>query len=103
MSEVDFICGCPVQGCSNAKTRLTWTHYTCGGYTKLSETGILRCAKCGRSSEFVNWNFNCGNHDFLPASLQGVLNAFSIMGGLEGVSFTFLTNLNRAVLDQFRR
>ena len=103
MSEVDFVCGCPVDGCKNSKERFTWVHSGCGGYERLSEYGILRCVRCGRSSELVNWRFNCGAHDFLPASLQGLLSAFSIMGGLQGISMTFLTNLNQSVLNQFKR
>lgn len=101
MAEVDFIAGCPVEGCSNFNKKYTWIHILCGGTEKLSEYGILRCVKCNLSSELVNWLFNCGAHDFKPASFQGLMQAMSIMGSIKGIDMKFLLKLNESVCAQF--
>ena len=99
MSLVEFICGCPVEGCPNGRTQLRWVH--CGGNETLSDTGYLTCKRCGTTGPMVNWTFNCGAHDYKSASLQGLLNAFSIMGNVQGISHLFLLNLMDAVRRQY--
>ena len=100
MTEVDFISGCPVQGCSNNKTSIHWEHSGCGGHETISEEGIIRCTRCGTKGIFLDWRFNCGNHDYQKGSLQGFLNAITILGNLN-VSPLFLLKLTKSVTKQF--
>ena len=77
--EVDFISPCPVQTCKNGSKAFRWVHHNCGGYEKITNVVKIRCTRCGTSGLFVDWNFECQNHSFKPASSQGIANAFSIM------------------------
>ena len=79
IDEVDFISPCPVQDCINKQKSYRWIHHNCGGYEKITNEGEIRCIRCGTSGLFVDWNFECQNHSFKPASSQGIANAFSIM------------------------
>ena len=101
MSLVDFICGCPAEGCPNGRIKYVWTHYNCGGTENLSDKGYITCKRCSLSAPIIDWAFKCEAHDFKKASLQGLLNAFSIMGGVPGVSMAFLLNLMEAVKKQY--
>ena len=99
--EIWFTCPCPVDNCSNNKKSYEWKHSYCGGYEKLNANGILRCIKCGEKGPLVDWEFNCGNHGYESASLQGLLAAFSIMGKVSGGSKMFYVKLAKAVAKQY--
>ena len=77
--EVDFIAPCPAQTCKHGRKAFRWKHHNCGGYEKITSEGKIRCTRCGTSGLFVDWNFECQNHSFKPASSQGIANALSVM------------------------
>ena len=100
MSKVDFISGCPVANCENNKRQIHWVHSSCGGYETISEDGIIQCKNCYTSGIFLDWSFNCGKHCYQKGSLQGFLNAITILGNLN-VSPLFLLKLTKSVTRQF--
>ena len=98
---VDFIAACPVEDCKNNNESYKWVHTKCGNFEKLNSKGILKCNNNDAIGPLVNWRFNCGNHDYKPASLQGLLHCCSLMGSLDGVNMTFLLDLMESVKQQF--
>ena len=103
-TEIDFISPCPVSQCINNEKSYRWTHKDCGGREKLSVKGMLRCLKCGTDGKFVDWKFNCGDHDYLPASKSGVIHALTIMSQLakEPEEQKFITDTTLAIIQQFK-
>ena len=83
--EIDFISSCPVAGCSNNNntSRFRWKHKSCGNYEKLNGYGILRCVGCQEKGPLTDWLFDCGNHNYEPASDQGIENMLSVIAGLK--------------------
>jgi hypothetical protein len=79
ITEVDFISPCPVQQCVNKQKSYRWIHTDCGGREKLNDEGNLRCLKCGKVGPFIDWKFNCGDHDYEKASAQGIAHALAVM------------------------
>lgn len=104
-NEVDFICPCPVQGCSNNDTskRFKWVHSGCGGNEKLNDKGYLRCKKCGENGPMIDWRFNCGEHDYKPASLQGLLNGLYVIGNLKNVSQSLILKITDSFIKQYNK
>ena len=82
IEENDLILPCPVQECRNKNKMYRWTHNRCGGRLKLNDKGIVRCIKCGEKGKFVDWPFNCGDHDYKVCSAEGVAHALVIMDQL---------------------
>ena len=80
--EIDFISPCPVQDCINKRKLYHWTHSNCGGYEKLTNEGKIRCVKCGMTFLFIDQKFQCENHSFKQASVQGAAYALSVMAQL---------------------
>lgn len=99
--EIWFTCPCPVSGCKNREYAYEWKHTKCGSYEKLNSNGILRCIGCGENGPLIDWEFNCGNHGYESASLQGLLACFSIMGKVTGASKSFLVNLAKSVAKMY--
>ena len=56
-----------------------WVHTDCGGREKLNDLGSIRCLKCGGKAPFMDWEFDCGEHDFKKGSAQGMIHALAIM------------------------
>ena len=65
--------------------------------------GELRCIKCGTKGRFVDWRFNCGDHDYLKASSQGVCHALSIMAQLsiKPNEQSFISTTCAVIMQQF--
>ena len=91
----------PVEGCSNSKIPYEWKHKKCGSYEKFNSKGILWCTGCGENGHLIDRKYNCDNHDYESASLQGLLAAFSIMGKVTGASKRFLINLAKSVVNMY--
>ena len=102
-TEIDFESPCPVQQCINNDKLIKWSHRNCGGHEKLTDKGELRCIKCGTKGRFVDWRFNCGDHDYLKASSQGVCHALSIMAQLsiKPNEQSFISTTCAVIMQQF--
>ena len=79
LTEIDFISPCPVQDCVNKNKCYRWTHNKCGGRLKLNDKGILRCLNCRTQGLFVDWPFNCGDHNDKRCLARGFAHAFGII------------------------
>ena len=77
--EIDFISPCPVNKCKNQNKMYRWLHNNCGGREKLTSEGQIRCLSCKTIGPFVDWLFDCGEHDYEEVSAQGVAHALGIM------------------------
>ena len=77
--EIDFISPCPVEKCKNKNKMYRWLHVNCSGREKLSSEGEIRCLECKTHGPFVDWLFDCGEHDYKEVSAQGVAHALGIM------------------------
>ena len=98
--EVDFICGCPVKGCTNEKSNIHWTCSKCGSYEKINEEGIVRCLKSNcLKCPLVCLNFKCEAHndrrEFDPFSAYRVLAQISC--NIDEAGRHFLLSLRRAI------
>ena len=103
LTEIIFESPCPVNSCINKTRVCKWTHTGCGGQEKLNAKGILKCIRCGTKGRFVDWRFNCGDHDFDKASAQGVAHALGIMSQLsiDENQQKFIVLAMKAVMQQF--
>ena len=101
ISEVDFISGCPIAGCKNNQTKCRWCHHNCGGYEKITNQGIIYCLKCKIEGLFIDWKFDCGEHDYQEASSQALGYVFSVMSQLYTKNQLFIAMLNNKVSEQF--
>ena len=79
ITEIDFIAPCPVQDCIDKNKCYKWIHTKCKGRLKLNDKGMLRCINCGTQEPFVNWPFNCGDHEDKECSARGFAHAFGII------------------------
>ena len=77
--EIDFIYPCPADQCKNKNKIYRWTHNQCGGRLKLNDEGMLRCLKCGKKEEFLDFRFDCGDHDYEDCSAQGLAHSLGFM------------------------
>ena len=102
LTEIDFISPCPVQQCVNKAKTYRWIHSECGGREKLNEQGILRCLKCSTKGEFVDWKFDCGEHDYEEVSAQGVAHALAVMAQLavDQSQQNFIAKTAKAIMGQ---
>ena len=104
LQEIDFVAPCPVQQCINKNEPIAWQHVGCKkGKMKLTDSGELRCTNCIKQGPFVDWRFDCGDHDYEKASYQGVGHALSIMSQLAGGEREqmFIANVTQCVMRQF--
>ena len=79
IDEIDFISPCPVDQCKNKNKMYRWLHNNCGGREKLNSEGHLRCLKCSKKGPFVDWLFDCGEHEYREVSAQGIAHALGVM------------------------
>ena len=102
ITEIDFISPCPVQECVNKNKSYRWIHSDCGGREKLNDEGNLRCLKCATKGKFVDWKFNCGDHDYKEVSAQGVSHALAVMAQLavEKSQQRFIAKTAQAIMKQ---
>ena len=70
--EYDFISFCPVVGCGNANKPIYWSHYNCGGKTKINDRGWIRCTVCNTKGSVIEWLFKCEHHSFERANFQKI-------------------------------
>ena len=103
--EIDFNAPCPVQSCLNKTAKYQWVHAHCGGKQKLNSNGELRCSRCNRRGLFVDWKFDCGDHDYEYASCQGILHAFTILSQIAvGPSQQlWLARTSKNIMEQFEK
>ena len=94
----DFISGCPVAGCSNNKTLLTWHHHNCGATETIDSDGVIRCKSGHNLGEFFLLKYNCGGHSngFQYGSYSFFLAALSICSNFGA---DFAANLTAKLLD----
>ena len=103
LTEIDFISPCPVEKCKNKNKNYRWVHYNCDGREKLNDLGFIRCLKCGGEAPFISWEFDCGEHDFLPGSAQGVCHALTVMAQLsvEQEHALFIAKTTQEIMGQY--
>lgn len=86
-TEFDFIAPCPVAGCSNSRVgAIHWRHEKCGGTTKVSTAGYIRCVKCSQSGIILDWLFKCEQHEYRRLSFQGLIYALGVMCQLQNIT-----------------
>ena len=102
IDEIDFISPCPIENCKNKRKMYRWLHNNCGGREKLSSKGIIRCLNCGKKGPFVDWLFDCGEHDFEEISAQGVIHALGVMAQLsvEESEQLFIAETTKEIMKQ---
>ena len=103
LEEIDFISPCPVQQCINKNEPITWVHVCGQGKMKLTEKGELRCINCQTQGLFIDWRFDCGDHDYEKASKQGIAHALAIMAQLVGGENEqlFIATVTHCIMRQF--
>lgn len=50
--KTEFMSGCPVPGCPNNRTKLTWRHDNCDYRETIDSEGIVRCNNGHELGEF---------------------------------------------------
>ena len=103
ITEVDFISPCPVEKCRNKNKNYRWVHYNCDGREKLNDSGWIRCLKCGGKAPYIDWKFNCGEHDFEEGSTQGIIHALVVMAQLsvEKEHALFIAKTTQEIMKQY--
>jgi hypothetical protein len=100
MSELDFITGCPISGCDNARSKLAWTHDNCGSKEKINDQGIVRCIKCGNLGEFFLLKYKCSRHNgFQYGNYSAFSAALSVLAEYEP---DFSSKLTDKLLDAWK-
>ena len=96
---------CPVEGCPNSDSIITWKCKDSGHYIYIYDDGFLGCEdrSIGFYGRIDKWRFDCGNHDFKYPSFHGLVNMFSFVGRASAdADEDFVVNLGEAVI-KFRR
>ena len=103
ITEVFFIAACPVQDCINKNKCYTWLHDKCGGRLKLNDKGMLRCLNCRTQGPFVDWPFNCGDHEDKECSTQGTAHCLVVMSELavDNRGQMFVAKVAQCIMSQF--
>ena len=98
---VDFESGCPVAGCSNNKSLLTWHHHDCGATETIDSEGVVRCRNGHNLGEFFLLKYSCGGHNngFQYGSYSAFLAALSICSNF-GAEFAF--KLTQKLMDAYK-
>ena len=98
---VDFESGCPVAGCSNNKSLLTWEHHNCGATETIDCEGVVRCRKDHNLGEFFLLKYSCGGHSngLQYGDYSAFLAALSICSNF-GADFAF--KLTKKLMDAFQ-
>jgi len=99
-----FNAPCPVVGCPNQdkNKRFQWYHKKDNKKMYVNEQAELFCEN-GHKSPMLDWRFKCENHDYQPASSQGLLFALSILAQLEKIDPIWLLNNMDLISNQTRR
>ena len=99
--EIQFKAPCPVDQCKTKQEMVEWKHQNCGGILVINAQGHIRCKKCNKTSLFVKWPFNCGEHEDKLPSIQGTCNSLGKLSyekcenkKQRHLSFNFPTQLN---------
>ncbi|KAH3732393.1 hypothetical protein Pelo_16781 [Pelomyxa schiedti] len=79
-----------------SRQAFTWIHANCNGTMSIGRNAHLMCSS-GHSHHMKDWLFKCENHDYLPGSLQGFLDAISMVGQAAGASSTSLSYESLAI------
>ena len=90
---VDFITGCPVKGCKNAKKSIVWEHSKCGGIETINEKGFIECKKCGKKFSILNTTFNCEDHESEKPDSHSLSEILTLASSLNGWNNDFLKSL----------
>jgi hypothetical protein len=104
-SRIKLKAPCPVGGCPNSNSIITWKCEYNGHDLYIYDDGFLECEDrseglCGRIDK---WRFDCGNHLFEYPSFPGLVNMISFMGRASAdADEDFVVNLGEAVI-KFRR
>ena len=97
-SRIKLKAPCPVEGCPNSNSIITWKCDVSDHYIYIYDDGFLGCED--RSTGFYGridkWRFNCGEHDFQYPSFPGLANMVSILSNIV-VDGVFSRNLIRAL------
>ena len=100
-NEIKFISTCPVKTCIDNDQLNFWYHPdpSCQGELTLDIEGYIHCSKCGIIISFIEWPFQCDNHQgYDYASPEGILNAVEslkeIYGNDKGMLFFETLNIN---------
>jgi hypothetical protein len=104
IKEIYLISPCPVQDCVNKNKMYRWTHVKCGGgRLSLNDEGMLRCVKCGKKGKFVDFRFDCGDHDSKECSAQGVSHSLAFMAqrAEEKSQQKFIAKITASLMQQF--
>lgn len=103
ITEIEFNAPCPVAECEKRDEVIKWHHKNCGGKTWLTSEGELRCVKCGKKHLFIDWKFDCGNHDAKYASQQGLAHSLTIMSQLSinDNEQMFIAKATEVIMKQF--
>ena len=103
-SRIKLKAPCPVEGCPNSNSIITWKCKDNGHDLYIYDDGFLECEDrstglCGRIDK---WRFDCGNHLyhlFKYPSLHGLVNMFSFVGRASAdADKDFFVNLGKAVI-----
>ena len=95
MSEkIDFISGCPVEGCVNRKKLIRWKHNGCGGEMWIDEYGYIECKKCSKKFKLTEMEFRCdGNHDLKKVNVFEIIRWLSMAGNSQEFNESFVYNI----------
>ena len=102
MSEkIDFITGCPVEGCDNRYNLISWNHTGCGGEEWIDEYGYIECKKCSKKFKLIETNFQCnGNHDSKkPVNASDIIRCLSSMTLSQGINSRFAQKLMMNIIN----
>ena len=98
---VDFESGCPVGGCKNNISLLTWHHSDCGATETIDCEGVVRCRKNHTLGEFFLLKYACGGHSngLQYGDYSAFLAALSICSNF-GADFAF--KLTQKLMDAYK-
>jgi hypothetical protein len=98
---VDFESGCPVGGCKNNRSLLTWHHHDCGATETIDCEGVVRCRKNHTLGEFFLLKYSCGGHNngLQYGDYSAFLAALSICSNF-GADFAF--KLTQKLMDAYK-
>jgi len=101
----DFVSYCPVLNCPNNIKPLYWKHYNCKGKTTINDKGEIKCKKCSKKDDVINWLFKCEHHDFKEIQsfqkISAVLSA--VQQVLEIEDDEFILKMIDSVKHQFKK
>ena len=102
MKPIKFISGCPVAGCKNNNSQLTWTHSDCGAEETIDSEGVVNCNKGHKLGEFYILKYKCGGHDngFQFGNYSAFAAALSVVANMHE---DFAAKLTAKLLNAYTR